>query len=38
VRAPRRQRARDRIQQAIDVWRDDLGGEPFLADGRQIEA
>ncbi|MEN9360690.1 MAG: hypothetical protein RL095_2225 [Verrucomicrobiota bacterium] len=28
---------RDRIRNAIDVWRDDLKGEKFILDGEEIE-
>jgi hypothetical protein len=31
-----RQLARDRIRNAIDVWRDDLKGERFQLDGEEI--
>src|SRR5439155_25452964 len=32
------QLARDRIRNAIDVWRDDLRGERFAIDGEEVTA
>jgi hypothetical protein len=32
------QLGKDRIQNAIDVWRDDLKGERFVVDGEEIVA
>jgi hypothetical protein len=36
--AAQRQLARDRIRNAIDVWRGDLKGERFQLDGEEITA
>jgi hypothetical protein len=38
VMAAQLQLGKDRIRNAIDVWRDDLKGERFLLDGEEIVA
>jgi hypothetical protein len=38
IMAAQQQLAKDRIRNAIDVWRDDLRGERFRIDGEEIVA